>query len=200
MSTDKKLIITAAVLLILMGIVGAVSEYREAAMPGYGMDNNVFYDNGTSTGSDSDTNVVCTMEAKECPDGSYVGRTGPHCEFVCPTTDSTATSTAGGGPLLTGELVGTVMLGPTCPVVQNPPSAQCADKPYRTTVTVSINGREVGRQETDGQGRFMFSFLPGTYTVSALGGSTLPRCESKTITLTKAATTTIALSCDSGIR
>jgi hypothetical protein len=28
---------------------------------------------------------VCTMEAKICPDGSAVGRTGPHCEFAaCP--------------------------------------------------------------------------------------------------------------------
>ena len=30
--------------------------------------------------------VACTMEAKICPDGSYVGRTGPKCEFApCPT-------------------------------------------------------------------------------------------------------------------
>lgn len=29
--------------------------------------------------------VACTMEAKLCPDGSYVGRTGPKCEFApCP--------------------------------------------------------------------------------------------------------------------
>lgn len=29
--------------------------------------------------------VVCTMDAKECPDGSFVGRTGPRCEFAaCP--------------------------------------------------------------------------------------------------------------------
>ena len=28
--------------------------------------------------------VACTMEAKLCPDGSYVGRTGPNCEFLCP--------------------------------------------------------------------------------------------------------------------
>ncbi len=28
---------------------------------------------------------VCTMEAKLCPDGSYVGREGPKCEFkACP--------------------------------------------------------------------------------------------------------------------
>lgn len=25
--------------------------------------------------------VACTMEAKQCADGSYVGRTGPNCEF-----------------------------------------------------------------------------------------------------------------------
>lgn len=29
--------------------------------------------------------VACTLEAKLCPDGSYVGRTGPKCEFkACP--------------------------------------------------------------------------------------------------------------------
>lgn len=28
---------------------------------------------------------ACTLEAKACPDGSYVGRTGPNCEFApCP--------------------------------------------------------------------------------------------------------------------
>lgn len=31
--------------------------------------------------------VMCTMEAKMCPDGSYVGRQGPNCEFAaCPAT------------------------------------------------------------------------------------------------------------------
>jgi hypothetical protein len=30
-------------------------------------------------------NAVCTQEAKLCPDGSYVSRTGPNCEFsACP--------------------------------------------------------------------------------------------------------------------
>ncbi len=29
--------------------------------------------------------IACTMEAKLCPDGSYVSRTGPNCEFAqCP--------------------------------------------------------------------------------------------------------------------
>lgn len=34
---------------------------------------------------DPDGPVACTMEAKLCPDGSAVGRTGPNCEFApCP--------------------------------------------------------------------------------------------------------------------
>jgi len=35
---------------------------------------------------DVDDDVVfCTQEARECPDGSWVGREGPNCEFTpCP--------------------------------------------------------------------------------------------------------------------
>lgn len=32
--------------------------------------------------------IACTMDAMMCPDGSYVGRSGPNCQFVCPNTDS----------------------------------------------------------------------------------------------------------------
>ncbi len=33
---------------------------------------------------------ACPQLAKECPDGSYVGPTGPDCAFVCPNSTSTA--------------------------------------------------------------------------------------------------------------
>lgn len=36
--------------------------------------------------------VACTMDAKMCPDGSYVGKTGPNCEFVCPTENGSTTN------------------------------------------------------------------------------------------------------------
>ena len=37
----------------------------------------------------SEEPVFCTMDAKICPDGSFVGRSGPNCEFdPCP-EDST---------------------------------------------------------------------------------------------------------------
>lgn len=32
--------------------------------------------------------TICTADAQMCPDGSYVGRTGPNCQFICPNTPS----------------------------------------------------------------------------------------------------------------
>lgn len=38
--------------------------------------------------------VACTLEAKLCPDGSAVGRSGPKCEFApCPTSDTSTWQT-----------------------------------------------------------------------------------------------------------
>lgn len=54
--------------------------------------------------------VLCTDDAKQCSDGSYVGRTGPNCEFAtCNASDTTATPSA--TPGLTPP-VGSKPLGP----------------------------------------------------------------------------------------
>jgi len=65
--------------------------------------------------------IACTAEAKLCPDGSAVGRTGPACEFApCPSeavSGDTATSTSSTTPELgTGILNATMTIGPVCPV------------------------------------------------------------------------------------
>jgi len=37
----------------------------------------------------SGAKTACTQEAKLCPDGTIVGRTGPNCEFAaCATADN----------------------------------------------------------------------------------------------------------------
>jgi hypothetical protein len=41
----------------------------------------------TSCSINNQNNIACTQEAKLCPDGSYVGRTGPNCEFQACTSD-----------------------------------------------------------------------------------------------------------------
>ncbi len=32
----------------------------------------------------ADNQVMCTMDATHCADGSWVGRSGPNCQFDCP--------------------------------------------------------------------------------------------------------------------
>jgi len=45
----------------------------------------VVYNMAKKTSAASST-VQCTMEAMLCPDGSYVGRVAPNCDFAeCPT-------------------------------------------------------------------------------------------------------------------
>jgi hypothetical protein len=73
-------IIFGLIALVLVGVGGF-----------YAYKNNVF---GNYAGGD-DEGVVCTMEAKLCPDGvTYVGRSGPKCEFAaCPSVEATSTTT-----------------------------------------------------------------------------------------------------------
>jgi len=62
---------------------------------------------------------ACTQEAKLCPDGSAVGRTGPNCEFAeCPTSNVTDTTAIGGSVIINGTTIGILGLveDSRCPV------------------------------------------------------------------------------------
>lgn len=73
--TNSKALFLIALVLILASIVG------------YG----IWRDKKITTIPEKDQ-VVCTMEARLCPDGSYVGRSGPKCEFTaCPSIPSNPT-------------------------------------------------------------------------------------------------------------
>ncbi len=137
--------------------------------------------------------VACTADAMQCPDGSYVGRTGPDCKFVCPTSFAQYHS----------GIRGTVLLGPTCPVMRNPPDPQCADRPYATQISVARTvdpTHPIATTQSDAQGAFQVTLSPGDYVVSAAGGTMLPRCSSTDATVSPNAYTSIAVSCDTGIR
>jgi len=89
----KKYIIALVVILLVGGGV-AVAKFG-----GLGNGNNLVATSTPVVVSDGNTvgqanPIACTEEAKQCPDGSYVGRTGPKCEFEkCPTV--TVSSEAG---------------------------------------------------------------------------------------------------------
>ena len=70
-----------AVLLVILVLFAAAGGY-------YFYKN--FYSNASSI---QEPGRACSMEAKQCPDGSYVGRSGPNCEFApCPSPIATSTS------------------------------------------------------------------------------------------------------------
>jgi len=58
-----------------------------------------------------ETGVACTTDAMQCPDGSWVGRTGPNCQFVCPAA-ATSTGTASGSAVVTVHIGQTVAAVP----------------------------------------------------------------------------------------
>ncbi len=138
------------------------------------------------------------MEAKLCPDGSYIGRTGPYCEFSpCPSGNTPPTSSSGG-------IVGDVLLGPTCPVERNPPDPQCADKPYQTilTVTNSDGTKIITQFSSDPSGYFKINLSTGSYLIkSSNTQNMLPRCSSNgVITVQSGVYTNTTVYCDTGIR
>ena len=42
----------------------------------------------TVTATEPEKPIFCAMDAVMCPNGTYVGRSGPKCEFVCPAQSS----------------------------------------------------------------------------------------------------------------
>ena len=237
---------------------------------------------------------VCTMDAKLCPDGSYVSRSGPNCEFAqCPATSANGISIGGQAtindttigvlelledsrcpadvqciqagtvrvrasvdsynrdftfillkPQIVGNVTitlvsvipaqkystqtvkpsdyrftftvtpvatptptssgvrGTVLLGPTCPVMRDPPDPGCADKPYATTIQIYRTGSSsvfaTGKSATNGT--FEISLPAGTYTLFASGGTVLPRCSPVDAVVGQTGYVTTNISCDTGIR
>lgn len=113
---------------------------------------------------------------------------------------------SGGGGILPFDsgVSGRVLLGPTCPVMREPPDPGCADKPYPTTVEVYAIGSHSNAPfsiiNTDKTGVYKAMLPPGNYTLQPVGGSPFPSCGTVDITVTPDTMLDVDLSCDTGIR
>ncbi|HZJ42021.1 MAG TPA: Gmad2 immunoglobulin-like domain-containing protein [Patescibacteria group bacterium] len=149
----------------------------------------------TSTTTPPGSPVFCTMEAKLCPDGSAVGRSGPNCEFTPCSQKSILPYDSG--------VEGVVTLGPTCPVMRVGDTT-CNDNPYATTIQIFLSGSAKSSPFTtvnsDKNGAYKVMLPPGEYAFQPVGGSTLPYCETKNITVNAEKITKVDLTCDTGIR
>ncbi|GEM_PF-1909624 len=147
--------------------------------------------------------VACTMEARLCPDGSYVGRTGPKCEFTeCnslikdPDCPGPACDNFG----LLGNIFGKVSIGPLCPVE---PCPVLKTDPYssRKVVLTTKSGVEY-LFNLDFEGNFSADLLVGTYEVTITDCDFLGCRYSlpKIVTIEAYKPTRIDIDIDTGIR
>ena len=133
--------------------------------------------------------VACTMEVKLCPDGSYIGRVAPKCEFaVCP-------------DVKTGLLKGKVTIGPLCPVE---PCPVTIPNPYtsRTIILQKQTGEFLPPIILQEDGSFETEIGVSTYTLSLSECSFLGCNYSlpKTVIIEADKTTEVGIDIDTGIR
>ncbi len=142
---------------------------------------------------------ICTEEAKQCPDGSSVGRTGPNCTFaICPTI---APQVKG-----KGTLQGTISIGPICPVDRidqpcNPsPEMYAANQVF---VYNSDRSKLIVTLTPDAQGKFSASLTSGTYIVDVKSQESRVGSVSGVptqILISNGKTETVTIRIDTGIR
>ena len=145
--------------------------------------------------NDGKNYIVCTQEARLCPDGSAVGRTGPNCEFEpCPTGNT--------GRIAGGYVSGYVNIGPFCPVERE--GVPCAVPPEAYTsreVVVYQSDRftEKERVNLDKDGNYKITLGPGNYFAQIEPAGIGPG-EKKPFTVISFQTTTVDFDIDTGIR
>lgn len=104
----------------------------------------------------------------------------------------------------TATISGIVLLGPTCPVVQNPPDPSCADQPYETSLVLTTPDQvQVVQQfRSRADGTFSIQVAPGSYAIrSAAAANVLPYCSTnEPFRVSFNEPVFVTVYCDTGIR
>jgi len=137
--------------------------------------------------------IACTMEAKLCLDGSYVGRTGPKCEFAeCPEAK-------------TGILKGKVTIGPLCPVERIPPDPNCQPteatyKAWQITVYAPDKKTKIVQINPNLDGSYQIELPEGKYLVDFEQEHAFSRSLPTTVIIKKDEIKILNIDIDTGIR
>lgn len=98
-------------------------------------------------------------------------------------------------------ITGTVTIGPTCPVVRDPPDPNCEDKPYQATIIVkTAAGKEITRVVSDKSGIFKVTLVPGEYILEPVSSERYPTAGPVPVTVEANKFTKVVIQFDSGIR
>ncbi|HJT63202.1 MAG TPA: carboxypeptidase-like regulatory domain-containing protein [Candidatus Limnocylindria bacterium] len=119
------------------------------------------------TETDAGWQVVFRIGWGDCPSGCIDEHVWTY--KVAPTGEVTRIEETGSPLPRDSGITGTVVAGPTCPVVTDPPDPSCADQPVADAelVITTPDGSEVGRTMSDAAGNFGITLAPGTYWLVA---------------------------------
>jgi hypothetical protein len=99
-------------------------------------------------------------------------------------------------------IVGRVLIGPTCPVVQV--GQDCADRPFRAAIRIHKAGQSnvVAVAHSGKEGRFRVALAPGRYVLVPVqpNGGAPPRAGPVAVRVRAHAWTKVKITYDSGIR
>ena len=184
---------TVLIFIAILIIVGAAFLASSPSVPVPAPDTNTDVEQNINP---IDNPVVCTQDVKQCPDGSYIGRGGPNCEFApCPSPNPVPSEKNG--------VTGVVTLSPTCPGPEPVPyDPDCAPRFYSTTIDVLVSGttQVVKTTKSDSKGIFSVDLNPGTYVLKAQGGDILPMCPGVSVEVKSGQYVSVAIGCDTGMR
>ncbi len=107
------------------------------------------------------------------------------------------------GPSDSG-IYGVAMIGPTCPVMRDPPDPDCRDQPFEGEFAITnVEGSRVIKTfSSNAEGAFNVSLEPGEYAIRlARESSSPPTCANvEPVRVSAEARTLVNVTCDSGIR
>ncbi|HEX2994665.1 MAG TPA: hypothetical protein VHP14_07575 [Anaerolineales bacterium] len=96
-------------------------------------------------------------------------------------------------------VTGQVLIGPTCPVVQE--GQACPDGQYQATLTVkSPGGVQIAQVQTDVQGHFRIPLVPGNYTLHPESPDGIAFADDQAFVVESGRYTQLTVNYDSGIR
>jgi len=112
---------------------------------------------------------------------------------------STTIAAASPSPADDSGIEGIVTIGPTCPVERA--DSPCPDRSFEATIDIQdASGRRVAQVRSGADGRFRVSLEPGAYILHPLSTTTPPYAADQTVSVARAAVTSVQIQYDSGIR
>ncbi|MEK7596390.1 MAG: hypothetical protein AAB564_02500 [Patescibacteria group bacterium] len=101
-----------------------------------------------------------------------------------------------------GKVTGTILLGPTCPVLRDPPDPECADKPIFGDFIVqnAMGDVEFARFSTQRNGTFTVTLPAGEYYITWTEPLGLSGAQGRLVNVVAGETTEITITFDIGIR